>query len=104
LLFMRAGGSDQRNPVNNRVRFADRIDGAAMNRKKKQVCFRIDEEIVSEMQEAAEHEGFMEVGPYCRELVKWALGHYRQAQSLFLLKQAKVISPQVGTTKLRNHL
>jgi hypothetical protein len=72
--------------------------------KKKQVCFRIDETIVREMQEAAEREGFVELGPYCRELVKWAFAHYKQATSLFLLKQAKVVTPQVGTKKPRNHL
>jgi len=35
----------------------------------------------------------MELGPFCRELVKWAFAHYKQASSLFILKQAKVTTP-----------
>jgi len=72
--------------------------------KKKQVCFRIDETIVREMQDAAQREGFTELGPFVREIARWAFGHYKQATSLFLLKQAKVVTPQVGTKKSRNHL
>ena len=76
----------------------------AMNGKKKQVCFRIDETTVEEMQRAAAEEGLRGLGPFCRELMKWAFAHYKQATSLFILKQAKVTTPQVGTKKIRSHV
>ena len=56
------------------------------------------------MQAAGEREGFTELGPFVREIARWAFAHYKQATSLFLLKQAKVATPQVGTKKSRNHL
>ncbi len=71
-----------------------------MNGAKRQVSFRIDEEVAKEMEAAAAiNEVSGELGPFCRKLVEWAFKHYQKAQSWSSLKKCEVRYARVRAKK-----
>lgn len=58
------------------------------------ISFRVPVEMAEALKAAAVEEGFNQVGPLCRELLKWAFSRYTQAGSLFLLKKSKLEIPR----------
>jgi len=73
-----------------------------MNGAKRQVSFRLDEEVAKAMEAAAAtNEVSGELGPFCRKLVEWAFTHYRKAQSWSSLKDCEVRYARVKEKEFR---
>ena len=71
-----------------------------MNGEKRQVSFRLDEEVAKEMKAAAAtNEVSGDLGPFCQKLAEWAFGHYQKAKSLYQLRQCEVRFPRGGHKK-----
>lgn len=68
----------------------------AINKSKKQVSFRVDAGLAKRMQEAASKEALpTNLGDFTRQLLLWAVPHYRAASSLWLLRRAVVTMPKL---------